>query len=158
MTAAQKIAKEKFKKAIAYRKKTGCSLKQAFAHVYGNKSVGAIKKKTAPKKKSATKKKAVAKKKATTKKKSGSYHKDTQSHNVNIRVISGIDKNDNKILNEIKFLKNDIIYYENAIKRIKKELPVLTSGEKLRAKRVIKNFTLIKNEKKVHINQLKKYI
>ena len=56
MTAAQKAAKANFKKAIEYRKKTGVSLKEAFAHVYGKK-VGA-----APKKKSA--KKAAPKKAA----------------------------------------------------------------------------------------------
>ena len=55
MTQAQKIAKDKFKKAIEYRKKTGVSLKEAFAHIYGKK-VGAIKKKAAPKKKVAAKK------------------------------------------------------------------------------------------------------
>ena len=49
MTQAQKTAKEKFKKAIEYRKKTGVSLKEAFAHVYGKK-VGAIKKKSVKKK------------------------------------------------------------------------------------------------------------
>lgn len=58
MTEAQKIAKVKFKQAIAYRQKTGVSLKEAFAHIYGKK-VGAVKKKVA--KKSAPKKK-VAKK------------------------------------------------------------------------------------------------
>jgi hypothetical protein len=73
MTAAQKTAKDKFKKAIAYRTKTGVSLKEAFAHVYGKK-VGAIKKKAAPKKKepvkkAALKKKAAIKKKAALKKK-----------------------------------------------------------------------------------------
>jgi len=47
MTAAQKIAKEKFKKAIAYRQKTGCTLKEAFASVYGKKTAA---KKTAVKK------------------------------------------------------------------------------------------------------------
>jgi hypothetical protein len=78
MTQAQKIAKDKFKKAIEYRKKTGVSLKEAFAHIYGKK-VGAVKKKSAPKKK-------VASKKVT-----GS-HKDTKSHNVNIRVVSGYKK------------------------------------------------------------------
>jgi hypothetical protein len=46
MTAAQKIAKDKFKKAIAYRQKTGVSLKEAFAHIYGKKT---IKKKAAKK-------------------------------------------------------------------------------------------------------------
>jgi len=40
MTSAQKIAKEKFKKAIEYRNKTGVSLKEAFAHVYGRKVSG----------------------------------------------------------------------------------------------------------------------
>jgi len=54
MTAAQKTAKAKFKQAIAYRQKTGVSLKEAFAHIYGRK-VGAVKKKAAPKKKAAKK-------------------------------------------------------------------------------------------------------
>jgi hypothetical protein len=40
MTAAQKTAKAKFKQAIAYRQKTGVSLKEAFAHIYGKKKVG----------------------------------------------------------------------------------------------------------------------
>jgi hypothetical protein len=61
MTQAQKTAKANFKKAIEYRKKTGVSLKEAFAHVYGKK-VGAVKKKAAPKRKAAVKK-AVPKKK-----------------------------------------------------------------------------------------------
>jgi hypothetical protein len=50
-------AKDKFKKAIAYRQKTGVSLKEAFAHIYGKK-VGAIKKKIVKK----TAKKSVVKK------------------------------------------------------------------------------------------------
>jgi len=54
MTAAQKTAKLKFKQAIAYRQKTGVTLKEAFAHIYGKK-VGAVKKKAAPKKKVAKK-------------------------------------------------------------------------------------------------------
>jgi hypothetical protein len=58
MTAAQKTAKAKFKQAIAYRQKTGVSLKEAFAHIYGKK-VGAVKKKAS--KKSAPKKKAAKK-------------------------------------------------------------------------------------------------
>ena len=55
MTAAQKAARVKFNKAIAIRKKTGCTLKEAFAQVYGKK-VGAVKKKAAPKKKAAKRK------------------------------------------------------------------------------------------------------
>jgi len=115
MTAAQKAAKANFKKAIEYRKKTGVSLKEAFAHVYGKKKVGAAPKKKAAKKaapkKSAKKvvKKAAPKKAAKKKhtkygvvkkhvrrvagmKKPESVHKDTKSHNVNIRVVSGFEK------------------------------------------------------------------
>ncbi len=137
MSAAQKQAQANFKKAIAYRKKTGCSLKQAFAHVKGSKVTGldAVVKKgnktsvlytKAAKKKAASNKmevfnpympnvdysqriKKLAKKKATTKKKVSqgvlfgvkkkatkkktvSTHKDTKSHNVNIRVMSGYKK------------------------------------------------------------------
>jgi hypothetical protein len=113
MTAAQKTAKANFKKAIEYRKKTGVSLKEAFAHVYGEK-VGAAPKKKATKKaapKKAAKKvvKKAAPKKAAKKKhtkygvvkkhvrrvagmkKPESVHKDTKSHNVNIRVVSGME-------------------------------------------------------------------
>jgi hypothetical protein len=81
MTQAQKTAKEKFKQAIAYRQKTGVSLKEAFAHIYGKKKIagsqdyytrkkeGRVKprKKAIPKKKVAKKvvKKKIAKKKLT---------------------------------------------------------------------------------------------
>jgi hypothetical protein len=113
MTAAQKAAKANFKKAIEYRKKTGVSLKEAFAHVYGKKVGAAPKKKAAKKaapKKAAKKvvKKAAPKKAAKKKhtkygvvkkhvrrvagvKKAESSHKDTKSHNVNIRVVSGME-------------------------------------------------------------------
>jgi len=113
MTAAQKAAKANFKKAIEYRKKTGVSLKEAFAHVYGKKVGAAPKKKAAKKaapKKAAKKvvKKAAPKKAAKKKhtkygvvkkhvrrvagmKKPESIHKDTKSHNVNIRVVSGME-------------------------------------------------------------------
>ena len=66
MTAAQKAARVKFNKAIAIRKKTGCTLKEAFAQVYGKK-VGAVKKKAAKK---STPKKKVAKKESYLKRKS----------------------------------------------------------------------------------------
>jgi hypothetical protein len=65
---AQKKARANFKKAIAYRKKTGCSLKEAFAHVSGKKVVT---KKTVVKKRSSSplKKKKVIVKVGTIKKK-----------------------------------------------------------------------------------------
>jgi len=127
MTAAQKLAKEKFKKAIAIRSKTGVSLKEAFAQVYGKKKVGAVKKKAVKKKvvKKAAKKvvkKAAPKKiaKKVVQKSKPRYsakehknwgiipqhrrrvngvktHKDTKSHNVNIRVVSGLPNYKNAV-------------------------------------------------------------
>jgi hypothetical protein len=103
MTLAQKKARENFKKAIAYRKKTGCSLKQAFAHVKGKK-VGATKVIERGEKKNAKVTKVlqrVRSKKGTfkgMKKVSGSSHKDTKSHNVNIHVVSGVSKGKEKML------------------------------------------------------------
>ena len=49
MTAAQKKVAANFKKALAYRKQSGCTLKEAFAKVYGKKTTAP--KKTARKKK-----------------------------------------------------------------------------------------------------------
>lgn len=142
MTAAQKTAKDKFKKAIEYRKKTGVSLKEAFAHVYGKK-VGAVKKKAAPKKKAAVKKVAPVKaaptkttvkkvnsittvsgvKKAAAKKVNGS-HKDTKSHNVNIRVVSGvISKDINRSILSYEKLKLDL---KNAMSDYKKNKDVVS--------------------------------
>jgi len=131
MTAAQKAAKEKFSKAIAYRSKTGVSLKEAFAHVYGKK-VGAVKKKAAPKKKASVKKaapkkkaavkkvvakKSAPKKKAATKKITGS-HKDTKSHNVNIRVVSGVNAIKNKTMKEIEETKKIILDQSELLERL----------------------------------------
>jgi hypothetical protein len=116
MTAAQKAARVKFNKAIAIRKKTGCTLKEAFAQVYGKK-VGAVKKKSA--KKSAPKKKAVKK---------DSYHKDTKSHNVNIRVVSGVKKKaaKKKVAGTLKLSKG-----ESRLGLVKKEPKKLGLAEQI---------------------------
>jgi len=95
MTAKQRAARAKFKAVVAEAKKLrkknpkltqAQAVKQAFAISYskaGKNKVGAVKKKAAPKKKAATKVKAK-------KSRSTEMHTDTKSHNVNIRVMSGI--------------------------------------------------------------------
>lgn len=106
MTAKQKAAREKFKKVVAeaakLRKKNPSltqaqAVKQAFAISYskaGKSKVGATEKKSAPKKaalkKTAPKKKAAPKKTAS--KRITDIHKDSKSHNVNIKVVSGVKK------------------------------------------------------------------
>lgn len=68
MTAGQKRVKAKFKQAIAIRKRTGCSLKEAFAAAYGKKKIGALKvSRTGKLKKSRTTKKRNTHKLKTTK-------------------------------------------------------------------------------------------
>lgn len=97
MTAKQKAARANFKKAVTEAQKLRKSnpkltqaqaLKQAFAK---NKKVGAVKKKSAPKKKAAPKKAALKKAapKKVASKRITDIHKDSKSHNVNIRVVSG---------------------------------------------------------------------
>jgi hypothetical protein len=226
MTAAQKIAKEKFKKAIAIRSKTGVSLKEAFAQVYGKKKalikkaatnvkklvdkakkayregyneaalksnplmvkkskVGVVKKKAAKKvvKKAAPKKaakKVVQKNKprySATKHTNFATipqhrrrvngvktHKDTKSHNVNIRVVSGIDKtkrlqnqevikkyNDTK--NEISKQEQYLINWNFALKS-NKGFPANIKIIKVRISEIKK----LISELKTHATQLKKLI
>ena len=117
MTAKQKANRARFKKVVAEAKKLrkknpkltqAQAVKQAWAISYSKKKVGA-----APKKKSLKKKSA---------KKSSSYHKDTKSHNVNIRVMSGVDpyKQMQFVLNDIKFLTGRISEYQKVIDSVSK--------------------------------------
>jgi len=184
MTAAQKTAKANFKKAIEYRKKTGVSLKEAFAHVYGKKVGAAPKKKAAKKaapKKAAKKvvKKKAAPKKAVKKKhtkygvvkkhvrrvagvkKAESIHKDTKSHNVNIRVMSGIGKVAKHTLEELNKAISKYYQYKEIIDNINKDLkekPNMPSYQKKDLRDTKKTFTSLMKEQKIHIAQLKKHI
>lgn len=96
MTAKQKAARAKFKAIVKeagkLRKKNpkltqAQAVKQAWAISYGKKSagVGAVKKKTVTKKKAKP-----TKVKAKKGKRTSEMHTDTKSHNVNIRVMSGM--------------------------------------------------------------------
>jgi hypothetical protein len=113
MTQAQKIAKAKFKQAIAYRTKTGVSLKEAFAHIYGKKKV--VKKAV---KKSAPKK--VAKKRIAGPKDSKLIKKELAKKGLKMphgyttvkrkRKISGVKKKptEQAILNKIHIVKRNV--------------------------------------------------
>jgi hypothetical protein len=109
MTAAQKTAKANFKKAIEYRKKTGVSLKEAFAHVYGKK-VGAAPKKKAAKK--AAPKKAAKKvvKKAAPKKAAKKKHTKYGKVKAHTRIVAGVKKkvSEQSVLNKIHKVKDQV--------------------------------------------------
>jgi len=170
MTVKQKAARAKFTKAIAEAKKLraknpkltqAAAVKQAFAILYSKdkpKKVGAVKKKAAPKKKAAVKK-ASPKKKAASKK-TDSYHKDTKSHNVNIRVMSGIDKYHSKVLDELNYLHNKINNLEVERDRIKTGIKYKQySKEQIsKARNMVKNYTEYIKELKQNIRTVKKGI
>jgi len=180
MTAAQKAAKANFKKAIEYRKKTGVSLKEAFAHVYGKK-VGAApkkkaRKKAAPKKvvkKAAVKKaakkvvKRAAPKKAAKRvvkkaapKKSVSLHKDTKSHNVKISVMSGINRELLQDLMKVQKSKEHYIKLSDKLNleyfNLKKQKGTFVNSQKIANRKYYKQVTNILKELLVHQNQIKK--
>ena len=162
MTAAQKKAKDNFKKAIAYRKKCGCSLKEAFAHVYGKK-VGAVKKKAAPKKKAVKKaaKKKVAKKAAPKKKaavRNYGSHKDTKSHNVKISVVSGINQKKD-IYNQLEKTWFHILNLENIIKTLRKAKQRTSDKQRIKYLNYdLKQSIKFLKEQKLHHKELKKLI
>jgi len=169
MTSAQKLAKEKFKKAIAYRQKSGVSLKEAFAHVYGKKKVA--KKRIAGPKDSSLVRKELARKGlkmphgyTTTKRK---------------RKISGIKKKKPSEKAVLKSIQRAVKVQKthmgsigsHAIDRIKSSMSHLshynTAHKKYMAmplkerkfyRAEIKKLKNIISETKTHINQLKKSI
>jgi len=115
MTAAQNKARARFKAAVKEAAKLrkanpklskADAVKKAFAALYGKEGAG--RKVGAPAKKTARKPAARAPKRAPAKcapAKKETRHTDTKSHNVNIRVMSGI----NGVLEDAQKRKSDII-------------------------------------------------
>jgi len=180
MTQAQKTAKAKFKQAIAYRQKTGVSLKEAFAHIYRRK-VGAVKKKAAPKKKAAKKvvKKKVAKKKVAKKvakkkyglnpkkdklyeakkpgkriaKKSKKTYYENRPNRSDKGKLLGIGALSQSALQDVKKILEDIQRAEKGIKmnQTYTKKPIIKKNVLIKLKNYIK-------EKKTHLKELKKLI
>jgi len=137
MTAKQKANQARFKKVVAEAKKLrkknpkltqAQAVKQAWAMTYSKKdvSVGGTKKKATP-----------TKVKAKKGKRTNDMHKDTKSHNVNIRVISGID---DQMFNVRNNLEKSIDYYIQRVAMIQNAYGRLDQKEKIQAKKVIKRY------------------
>jgi hypothetical protein len=107
------------------------------------KSVGKITVKKAPVKKTVAKK-------PTTK----SLHKDINSHNVRINIVSGV----NKALKRYNDTIKEIQYFEENLIRIKKAMPNMTKLEKQRANEVVRSQRKLLSELKTHAKELKKII
>jgi hypothetical protein len=187
MTALQQIIKEaqsirrkspkmEWKKAVAQASAIYASKHKGKSPV-GKKKVAkkAIKKKSI--RKTATKKavgkyvKTVRKGKITdviykrkkigaVKKSATTMHKDTKSHNVNIRVMSGVDSDLIKQLNTykglIRYYTNNIEIFKDAIKKRKERglTPLMVNN----LKKDIKKFQSLIKEYKIHLTQIKKHI
>ena len=160
MTAKQKAARAKFKAVVKeagkLRKKNpkltqAQAVKQAWAISYSKKraGVGAVKKKAA-KKKAATKVKAK-------KSKSTEMHTDTKSHNVNIRVISGISEN---VINKLQKAIEEYNMAESQVILHRGNLPKLKKGDFTYNlnKKIISDNIKLKKELSKHIKNLKKLI
>jgi len=174
MTQAQKTAKAKFKQAIAYRQKTGVSLKEAFAHIYGKKKVGAVKKKVVKKK---VAKKKVAKKKLTrvdydkryqakkpgkrkAKKSGKTYYENRPNRSDKGKLLgigkiysSNIIKKLDRSIDELNMANNQIELHRGNLKMGIKD----SFTKKLNQDLVKKNMKL-KKELTTHIKELKKLI
>jgi hypothetical protein len=161
---AQKKARENFKKAIEYRKKTGCTLKQAFAYVKGKSTV--VKKKATPKKvavkKAAKKKVGVIKKKAAKKKvikKPSEQSILNKIHKVK-KDVENLDESQHKhmsgisMTNAIKHSYNEMLRREKKYLDVQKNIMeenVVLEHLKLRFK-----FSNISKEKKAILEQIRK--
>ena len=163
MTAAQKTAKAKFKQAIAYRQKTGVSLKEAFAHIYGKKKVGTLKKKAARKKKTAkkvvrkvVKKKAAPKNKAAkkvvrklVKKKLAPKKITSKIYGYNTNIIKKLYE----AMKDYNMAEDDIILHRGNLKNGIKD----PFTKKLNQD-IVKKSIKLKKEFGTHIKELKKLI
>jgi hypothetical protein len=178
ITAAQKKARENFKKAIEYRKKTGCSLKEAFAHITGKKTitkkVGVVKKMAAKKKvlisplKKSAKKKAAPKKAA--KKPNLKYRGTLKSEGGKkmYKYSLGKKPTENTILNKIHKVKHEVESLDeaqhkhmagvgNVIGKVKDELLSIRNLEnRINALMITKKHSKYPAIKKVYTNSIKK--
>jgi hypothetical protein len=170
MTQLQKIvAKAKIlKKSYPNTKWTDLIKKASKLVTPAKKSVGAPKKKKAVVKKAVVKKyapvKPLAKKKKAVKKSPvRSMHKDTKSHNVNIRVVSGVSKSHKlKLLNIIDERLKSINQLEQNIEYVKDLMtrfdPYRTKSDILKMRKEIKEYKDYISLFKYDIRVMKKHI
>jgi hypothetical protein len=147
----KKMPKIEWKKAVAqasaiyaskHKGKSPVGKKKAVKKAAKKKTVGSVKKKAAKK---------VARKRVGVVKKATTMHKDTKSHNVNIRVMSGIG---GQAIDRIKSCMSHLNNYNSAYK---KYMSLSLKDRKFYASDIKKLKNLIQ-ETKTHIAQLKKSI
>ena len=163
MTQAENIKRFKWVQAEAKKLKAKNkklthieAVKQAWAIWYKkhpakttSKKIGAIKKKAA--------KKAAPKKTAT---KKACAHKDTNSHNVRVSVVSGIEKIPNKILDELNSILNKIRVHEEMRDKFKTGIKFKKYDKEntIKARNNIKKANEYIKSLKANFRELKKHL
>lgn len=107
---------------------------------------------------SGVKKSKSTKVKARKKKSSSEMHTDTKSHNVNIRVVSGLGSISNQALSQIKDANDKMIKWQKILMQLEIEKKKVTKGLKPVVNRDIKLVKSAIQEQKKHISELKKHI
>jgi hypothetical protein len=92
------------------------------------------------------------------KKSATTMHKDTKSHNVNIRVMSGIGALSSHIIHEVKEAHDKLIKWQKVLLALEKEKTMVSKGMKPVVNMDIKRAKEAIKEQKTHIAQLKKHI
>ena len=126
-TEAKKLKKQYPKRFATWREYVAQASAIYSAKHKGKSPVG--KKKTVSGVKKKTVKKTVTKKPV--KKSTGSYHKDTKSHNVNIKVVSGVEKDINRTIEQLKKLQTDLKIAEQNYKKSKDQFTKFYTKQKV---------------------------
>ena len=85
-------------------------------------------------------------------------HKDTKSHNVNIRVMSGIGALSSHIINELKQAHDKLVKWQKVLLHLEKEKKSVSKEWKSAVQVDIYRVKEAIKEQKTHIAQLKKNI
>jgi hypothetical protein len=92
------------------------------------------------------------------KKSATTMHKDTKSHNVNIRVMSGLGALSSHVIHEVKEAHDKLIKWQKVLLALEKEKTMVSKGMKPVVNMDIKRAKEAIKEQKTHIAQLKKHI
>jgi hypothetical protein len=85
-------------------------------------------------------------------------HKDTKSHNVNIRVVSGMPEMNKNILNKLHSLTSEIANIEEIKNNFKNNIKNLEREDRPKARGIYKYYVEYLKELKTHLRELKKHI
>lgn len=128
ITTEAKKLKKKYPKRFATWREYVAQASAIYSAKHKGKSLVGKKKTVSGVKKKAVKKTATKK---PVKKSTRSYHKDSKSHNVNIKVVSGVEKDINRTIEQLKKLQTDLKIAEQNYKKSKDQFTRFYTKQKV---------------------------